>query len=102
MNELLHILDRGAIHFFSATALVMLTFFVLRTVQRHITKSWLPDHWQPLLTFAAILVFSFSTLREAYDVVNGQTLAKAFTDYISWFLGCVVGTWGLYRFRVDR
>ena len=97
-----HILERAVIHFFSATALVMLAFFVLRTIRRHWAKKWLPDNWQALLTTAAVTVFAFSTMREAYDVFSGQALSKAFTDYLSWLLGCGIGAWGLYRFKVDN
>ena len=101
MNELFHILERAVIHFFSACSLVMLTFFALRTARRKWKTSWLPDSFRERLLLAAICVFALSTMREAWDVANGQALIKAFTDYASWLTGCGVATWGLYRFKMD-
>lgn len=100
MSELLHIIDRGTIHFFSSMSLVMLAFFAFRTAARRSHSAWLPAAWRQHLLFAAVAVFAVSTLREAYDVANGQPLVKAFTDYGSWLLGCGASAWGLYRFKL--
>lgn len=101
MRELLHILDRFAVHFFASMSLVLLAFFAVR----HFTpkaRGWLPDEWKEQLALAGLLVFAFSTLREAWDVAHGQTLLKAFTDYASWLLGCGGSVWGLYRFGKEQ
>lgn len=102
MNDFLHVLDRFIVHFFSASSLVMLTFFALRTLDRRIRSEWLPDDWKPLLGLAAVTVFAVASLREAWDVAQGQALGKALTDYASWLLGCGVSTWGLARFKTDK
>ena len=101
MNELMHILDRFVIHFFASMSLVMLMFFALRVTSRKLKSFWLPDNWKQHLLFAAIVVFTFATLREPRDVANGQSVAKAVTDYVSWLAGCGVSAWGLYRFREE-
>lgn len=83
-------IERAVIHFFSNTALVFGAFWLVRVTQRR----W-PKHL-PLGT-AALLVFTGAALREAWDVAHGQPLWKAFTDYLSWFLGCAFSAWLLYR-----
>lgn len=93
--------ERAIVHFFSASSLVLLAFFGLRTLQRRAAGDWLPGNWQPTLALAAVTVFALASLREAYDVSAGQPLAKAFTDYASWLLGAGFSVWGLYRFKVD-
>lgn len=99
MTELLHILERGVIHFFSSMSLLMLAFFGFRTAVRWSRSAWLPTAWRQQLIIAALAVFAVSTLREAWDVGHGQTIMKAFADYLSWLLGCGVSAWGLYRFK---
>ncbi len=99
MSELGHILDRGIIHFFSSAGVLLCCFCVLRFVHRKKQWAWLPGEFRAQLLFAAICVFAGSALREAFDVAGGQSLAKAVTDYLSWFLGCGVSTWGLWRLR---
>ena len=101
MNELWHILERAMIHFFSATSLVLVVFMLLRSLARRKAARWLPTSWKASLVMAALLVFAISTMREAYDVANGQVLVKAFTDYISWCAGCGVAVWGLFRFAKE-
>lgn len=101
MNELLHILERATIHFFSSMSLVMLAFFGLRTAARKSRSAWIPAAWRQQLLIAAIAIFAASTLREAYDVANGQPLVKAFTDNLSWLAGCGCAAWGLYRFKLS-
>ena len=101
LTELLHILDRGTIHFFSSMSLVMLAFFAFRVAARKSKSAWLPAAWRQQLVIAAVAIFAVSTLREAYDVANGQTVIKAFTDYLSWLAGCGVSAWGLYRFKTS-
>ena len=103
MNYFQYILDRSAFHFTSAVTLVLMSSIIIRTIKRLLIKinskkeGWLPDSMQNTLIMAALFVFSFSTLREAWDVARGQLLIKAFIDYFSWFLGVVSGCWWLHR-----
>lgn len=92
-----HILDRGSIHFTASTTLVLMVAVLIRLRAKY--SKWLPKSLTQTLVLSALIVFVVATLREAYDVSNGQPLIKAFTDYISWLLGTGVGAWGLYRFR---
>lgn len=101
MTEFLHILDRAVLHFFSATSLVLLAFMGLRAFNRRRPSEWFPVHWKASLSLAALTVFGFATLREAWDVAAGQSLIKASVDYFSWFAGCAVAAYGLYRFGKD-
>lgn len=98
MELLGEILNRGAIHFFASMSLVTATyFFVLFLLRRYKQYEQLMA-----LVLAAALVFAGSTLREAYDVYQGQPLVKAFTDYLSWLLGCGVSVWAIYRLRGSK
>jgi len=94
-----HALGRGISHFFSSAGVVMLTFFVLRWVQRHKQWPWLPAEFRAQLVFVAVCVFAGTALREAWDVAAGQSVAKAVSDYASWALGCTASVWGLWRIR---
>jgi hypothetical protein len=60
---------------------------------------WIPQLFQSQVLIAGLFVFAFSTMREAYDVSQGQPLIKAFTDYASWMIGVSLSIWGLYRIR---
>ena len=73
----------------------------LRATRRHAGREWLPEGWRTTLLLSALLVFTASALREAYDVGQGQSQVKAATDYISWVLGCVAAAWGLHRFAKE-
>jgi len=97
-----HIIDRFAIHFAASTCLVLMVTFAIHFASRQLKSPWLPVTVQHKLVMAALLVFAFSTIREAVDVYNGQPLVKAFTDYLSWFSGTVTSAWGLYRFWRDN
>lgn len=92
-----HILDRFAIHFFSSAGIVMCALFALRYASRKLNTAFLPQTLRTQLVFAALTVFAFATLREAWDVHQGQSIVKAFTDYTSWFLGCGCSAYGLHR-----
>ena len=83
------IASRFVIHLFASGGVILLVYFIL-TLPRWI---WVPEQSAQLVSLAALFVFAFSTLREAYDVKRGQSLKKAILDYASWALGCVV--WGL-------
>lgn len=96
---MLHALDRAIIHFFSASGVCLLSFFVLHWIQRRKQWPWLPSLVQPQLLFVAVCVFAGTALREAWDVAQGQSFWKACSDYSSWFLGCSAAVWGLWRFR---
>ncbi len=100
MTDFLHILDRFAIHFVSATALVLCAATALRVAAKRWSQ-WLPADWRHRLVIAGLTVFAISTMREAWDVAHGQLLIKAFVDYASWVCGCGFGVWGLYRFKKD-
>jgi hypothetical protein len=79
----------------------MAATFAIMYLRRKVTDSqpWIPSNFNSQLLIAALAVFAFSTLREAYDVSVGQPLVKAFTDYASWIIGTGVGAWGLYRIK---
>lgn len=94
---MMHILDRALIHFFASAGVVVACLFVLRTVERRTKWPWLPHMLQAQLVFVALCVFCGAALREAYDVAQGQTLAKAISDYVSWALGCGCSAWALWR-----
>jgi hypothetical protein len=100
MDLLLHILDRFFIHFFASTSLVLLAATGVRVAAKKLPR-FAPPYWMHQLVIAALLVFAFSTLREAVDVAHGQPLVKAFTDYASWLLGSGVSVWAIYRFVKD-
>jgi hypothetical protein len=92
-----HIVDRFVIHFFCSAGVLLCAFFSLRFAVRRLKTKFLPPSWESQLVFAALSVFCAAALREAWDVHNGQEIAKAFTDYASWFLGCGLSAWGLVR-----
>lgn len=92
-----HIIERFIIHLFSATGLVVGTFFAIQSIQRRYAKDWLPSNVGGRLLLAGFLVFGVTATREAWDVHNGQPIVKAFTDYISWAIGLGLGIWATYR-----
>lgn len=94
----MHIIDRFIIHFFCSAGVLLCAFFALRFTARKLHTRFLPGVWESQLVFAALAVFCGAALREAWDVHQGQTIAKAITDYASWFLGCGLSAWGLVRF----
>ena len=98
MAEALHILDRFVIHFTASTAAVLWGFLGLKSLFRRTKSEWLSASWRTSLLIAALAVFAGSTLREAYDVTNGQSLLKAGFDYASWLLGAGASCWSLNRF----
>ena len=99
MDSFLHILGRFIIHFFSSFSLVVIGFFALKFLAKKVPEAqkFLSPTFEHLVVLAALLVFTFSTLREAYDVSKGQALTKAFFDYASWLLGTGCSAFGLYR-----
>ena len=98
MDLLTLILDRFVIHFFASTSLVALAFFFIRWIVRKLQSSHPVDlmRWFPIV-LSGLLVFAVSATREAVDVANGQPLIKAFTDYLSWFLGCAASVYAIHR-----
>jgi hypothetical protein len=95
-----YIFERFVIHFFAACSLVLCAYFGFSWLAREYNLEFIPAALQARLAFSALFVWSLSTLREAFDVSRGQTLTKAYFDYLSWFLGCTVAAWGLYRFAI--
>jgi len=94
----LHIIERGLIHLFSAMGLLVGTFFALQTLhRRQWSKGWLPSNIGGRLVVACLLVFGVSTMREPWDVAHGQPVVKAATDFASWCIGLGLGAWGTYR-----
>jgi len=93
------IIDRAVIHIYASAGVVLMTLITLRWYCRKWPTPWLPQLFQTQVLIAALLVFAFSALREAWDVSQGQPVIKAFTDYASWFIGCGLSSWGLYRIR---
>ena len=92
-------MDRAIIHFFSSAGILLLGYVVLHYVQRRKQWAWLPSMTQPQLILVAVVIFAVAAMREAWDVSAGQSVAKAVSDYASWFLGCGCSVWGLWRFR---
>jgi hypothetical protein len=97
MQLISHICDRGIIHFFSSAGVVLCVMHAISYLSRRFPSRFLPAEFMPRLVLAALTVFAVSTMREAYDVHNGQPLVKAFTDYLSWLSGCAMSVWGIYR-----
>ena len=50
-----------------------------------------------VVAVAAFAVFGIASLREAWDVYNGQPYWKAVTDMISWVIGPGLSAWAIYR-----
>ena len=97
-----HIAERFIIHFFSSCAITLCAFFVLRYWGQHNRKvpAFVSGRHSHLVVTSALIVFSFATLREPFDIALGnQVWYKAIFDQVSWFLGCAVAAWGLYRFK---
>jgi ABC-type Mn2+/Zn2+ transport system permease subunit len=94
-----YIFERFVIHFVSACSLVLMAFFFIAWLARRYRIEWIPGSLESRLAVSAGIVCLLSTYREAYDVAHGQILFKAFTDYVSWLLGCGCAAWGLYRFH---
>ncbi|MCI0352577.1 MAG: hypothetical protein L0Z53_24420 [Acidobacteriales bacterium] len=99
MELALHIVERFTLHLASSTSLVLALAFLLRWLKRRFRTEWLSEVPAVQLTVAALLVFAFSTLREAYDVANGQPLVKVAFDYASWLIGAGASAYGLFRWR---
>jgi len=96
----MHMIERALIHFFASCSLTLIVYFALRfwSTSNKKVSDWVGTSNRHLLLLAALLVFALAELREPFDVASGQTVAKAVTDFISWFAGCAVSAWGLYRF----
>jgi hypothetical protein len=92
-----HIIDRFIIHFFASTGVVLALTYALGCLARRTRWPWLPRFARSQVMVAALVVYAASTLREAYDVSQGQTLTKAIFDYVSWAGGCGCSAWGLWR-----
>lgn len=86
MSELLHIVDRALIHFFSAGGLLLWVWFGLRALGRR-KAGWVPGTvtWQ--LVLAALLVLLVAVAREPIDVWQGGWVGKSYADMASWVLG---------------
>jgi hypothetical protein len=95
-----HILERALLHFVSSTFLVIASFIALRYWYRTNRKAalWLGTE-RASLVIAALGVFAIAALREPYDVWAGGPVVKSYTDFFSWFTGCAVSAWGVYRLR---
>jgi hypothetical protein len=91
------ILWRGLLHFICSCGIVLIVLLFLSFIHRRTNWIFLPEIPEQQLFIAALIVFAVSTMREAYDVSNGQPLIKAFTDYASWLLGCGFSVFGIYR-----
>ena len=95
---MIHMLERFVIHFASSGMLVMITYFLLRSLWRRLV--WRILEKRQAVVFAVICAVPTAfipPLREAFDVAAGQPLLKAVTDYISWFAGAGVASWLAYR-----
>lgn len=101
---MLHIAERFLIHFVAATFLTLGAFYLLRYWGRHNRKVsiFISGRHGHLVTISALIVFALAVLREPVDIHLGQVWYKAISDQISWFLGCAVSAWGLYRFAKMR
>lgn len=93
-----HIVERFIIHMFSAMGLVVGVFFGLQSLnRRQKMNGWMPSNIGGRLVLSGLLVFGVTAMREAWDVHNGQSVIKAFTDYASWGIGLALGIWATYR-----
>ena len=99
MTEFLHILDRFLIHFTAATSLGLMLAIGYRYAYKRTRSQWLPHSMPETLVYAGMTLFAVAILREAWDVGQGQSVIKAFCDYLSWLLGAGFGVWGLYRWH---
>ena len=99
MQEFLHILDRGSIHFCAATTLVLTLTVFFRIWYRKTKNKWLPRTMHQTMMYASFTLFMIEAKREPYDVYMGQSVTKAFTDFASWMVGIAYGDWGLHRWR---
>lgn len=93
-EETRHSLERFGLHFIASGTVILLLYYLLSLPH----WSWIPERSEQRVGFAALFVFAFSTVREAYDVAHGQSLAKAISDYASWASGCVV--WGFILSKI--
>ncbi len=95
-----HILDRFVLHLFASPGVLLASSFALAMLcRKKTTWTWLPQTRNQQIVLAAVCVFAGSALREAWDVAHGQSLVKAFFDYASWFSGCSLGVWALFRLQ---
>jgi len=99
---MLHAIDRFVVHFFSSAGALLLALFTFRYLCRRLDVDWLPSRLPAQIVFVALGVFSFATLREAWDVAHGQVLAKAITDYVSWGAGLGCSAYGLLQLSKEK
>ena len=99
MQTFFEITERFFIHLFGGVGIILAVSFFLRFMKRKKQYSWLPVGTKATLIWAAMLVFAVAVLREAYDVSQGGWVVKSYIDYLSWALGCGLGTYGLMRYH---
>lgn len=98
MSEWLHIADRFVVHFFSAYGIVSGTWFFLNWLRKkRACQGWMPQSYLELFVLSAVLVCLGASMREPFDVHEGDWWIKSYFDYASWILGSGVGVWGNYR-----
>ena len=96
MTDVLHILDRAVIHFFSSAGVYLIALWGFWLLERK-ARWWPPlkGWWELILPAAAS--FLFISLREAFDAAAGGALVKSVCDWLSWLAGLGASAWALYR-----
>lgn len=83
----LHIFDRTMIHLFSAGGVLLAALYA---VQRFASNP--PDDWA-----VALVCFTGISLREGWDIKNGNPFTKSVIDWASWAVGFAVWLYVLHR-----
>lgn len=91
-----HILDRSFLHMMMGAAVFLMCDYGIQYLRRRYASPRFEFWYQKAV--AALLGVYLISLREPYDVWNGQPLVKAYTDNLSWWIGTIaIGAWGVYR-----
>jgi len=95
MEDFWHILDRAALHFFMSAGVQLIGLHGFWYLER---KGWMPPlkGWLNYI-LPAVLSFAIISMREPFDVAEGQLLIKVITDWISWLCGLAAAIYALYR-----
>jgi hypothetical protein len=95
VSEFWHIVDRSLLHFFMAAGVQLIGLHGFWYLER---KKLIPPikGWLNYI-IPAVLSFAIISMREPFDVAEGQLLIKVVTDWISWLCGLAAAIYALYR-----